>query len=264
MKIEKINENQIRFTLNKNDLASRELKLSELAYGSEKARSLFKDLMEQANYEYGFEADDLPLMIEAVPLSNDCIVLTVTRVEDPEELDTRFSKFAPSVHDDQPEGDLDSDFEDTPLDEVMDLFHKVQKADSGLFSDQNTTTNLPGAKSASKEAPAMQTKEKLPSDVVIVEYRVCEFNSLDHVIRFSRIVSTMNLCENSLYKDEKSGIWKLIIHNKIIEPEDFNKLCNIASEYGYILSHKPVPVSYYIKHCELICDQKAIQTMATI
>ena len=42
MKIEKINDNQIRCTLNRNDLISRQIKLSELAYGTEKAKSLFK------------------------------------------------------------------------------------------------------------------------------------------------------------------------------------------------------------------------------
>ena len=34
MKIEKINDNQIRCTLTRDDLAQRQLKLSELAYGS--------------------------------------------------------------------------------------------------------------------------------------------------------------------------------------------------------------------------------------
>ena len=37
MKLEKINDNQIRCTLTKADLADRQIKLSELAYGSEKA-----------------------------------------------------------------------------------------------------------------------------------------------------------------------------------------------------------------------------------
>ena len=37
MKIEKLNENQIRCTLTHADLAARHLKLSELAYGTEKA-----------------------------------------------------------------------------------------------------------------------------------------------------------------------------------------------------------------------------------
>ena len=46
MKIEKINENQIKCTLNKNDLASRQIKVSELAYGTEKAKLLFQDMMQ--------------------------------------------------------------------------------------------------------------------------------------------------------------------------------------------------------------------------
>ena len=34
-------------------------------------------------------------MVEAIPLSSESIMLIVTKVEDPEELDTRFSKFSP-------------------------------------------------------------------------------------------------------------------------------------------------------------------------
>ena len=83
MKIERVNENQIRCTLNQADLASRQLKISELAYGSEKAKELFRDMMQQASYEVGFEADDIPLMIEAIPISSDCIVLIITKVDEP-------------------------------------------------------------------------------------------------------------------------------------------------------------------------------------
>ena len=96
MKIEKINDNQIRCTLTRQDLADREIKLSELAYGTEKAKLLFRDMMQQAAYEFGFEANDIPLMIEAIPISSDSVILIVTKVEDPEELDTRFAKFSPS------------------------------------------------------------------------------------------------------------------------------------------------------------------------
>ena len=42
MKIEKVNENQIRCILSKEDLADRQIKLSELAYGSEKAKMLLE------------------------------------------------------------------------------------------------------------------------------------------------------------------------------------------------------------------------------
>jgi len=94
MKIEKINNNQIRCTLTKADLIARQLKLSELAYGTEKAKSLFRDMMEQARDEFGFDAEDIPLMIEAIPMSGDSIVLVITKVDDPEELESKFSRIS--------------------------------------------------------------------------------------------------------------------------------------------------------------------------
>ena len=33
-------------------------------------------------------------MVEAIPLSGESVMLVITKIEDPEELDTRFSKFS--------------------------------------------------------------------------------------------------------------------------------------------------------------------------
>ena len=48
MKIEKISNSQIRCILTGEDLASRQLRLSELAYGSDKARRLFREMVQLA------------------------------------------------------------------------------------------------------------------------------------------------------------------------------------------------------------------------
>lgn len=94
MRIEKVNDNQIRCTLTGEDLASRNIRVSELSYGSDKAKSLFRDLMQQASLMYNFDSEGMPLVVEAIPLNESCIVLLVTKVEDPEELDTRFASFS--------------------------------------------------------------------------------------------------------------------------------------------------------------------------
>ena len=119
MKIEKLNDNQIRCTLTPADLADRHLKLSELAYGTEKAKALFRDMMQQASFDFGFEADDLPLMIEAIPASSDSLVLIITKVEDPEELDTRFSRFTSLADTETP---------------VTDVFENLRLVNSSAFS----------------------------------------------------------------------------------------------------------------------------------
>lgn len=66
-------------------------------------------------------------MIEAIPTSSDSIVLIITKVEDPEELDTRFSKFAPSPT------DLDSRKRNVldkleGAEDILDLINKVKEA----------------------------------------------------------------------------------------------------------------------------------------
>lgn len=40
--------------------------------------------MQQASYEFGFEADDIPLMIEAIPISKETLILVITKVDNPD------------------------------------------------------------------------------------------------------------------------------------------------------------------------------------
>ena len=62
MRIERINENSIRCTLTSFDLSVRNLNLRELAYGSEKAKKLFDEMMTKAGNEVGFHAENMPIM----------------------------------------------------------------------------------------------------------------------------------------------------------------------------------------------------------
>ncbi|WP_317367346.1 adaptor protein MecA [uncultured Tyzzerella sp.] len=81
MKIEKINENQIKFLLTNEDLQEREIKLSELAQGSEKAQAFFRDIMTEAMLDCGFDATNAPLMIEAMPVTMDTVMIIVSKVD---------------------------------------------------------------------------------------------------------------------------------------------------------------------------------------
>ena len=70
-----------------------------------------------------FEADNIPLMIEAIPVSTESIILIITKVEDPEELDTRFSKFAPFKGNEKTDTvQLDG------ADNIIDIFQKLYEA----------------------------------------------------------------------------------------------------------------------------------------
>ncbi len=83
MKIEKINDLQMKFILGKSDLEQRNLDIADLAYGSIKTQELFQDIVETASRDYDFNEDDTPVMIEAVPVSKTSIMIIITKVANP-------------------------------------------------------------------------------------------------------------------------------------------------------------------------------------
>lgn len=283
MKIEKISDNQIKCTLNKSDLASREIKISELAYGTEKAKKLFRDMMQQAAYELGFEAEDIPLMIEAIPVSQDSIVLVITKVEDPEELDTRFSKFAPAEDDNQIEHLEDG----VTNNELIDLFKQIKNETFLPFSESmsslddeklksidknnlvdengNPVTILSNTKESKEEFKAKFKKQIERSNKKEANlFKLYSFNDLNVVIDLSKILSGVYNGKNSLYKENQTHTYYLILNQSSHTVEDFTKICNIVSEYGKPEKTTYAREAYCKEHLDLIADNEAIQKMGLL
>ncbi|MCI5901159.1 MAG: adaptor protein MecA [Blautia sp.] len=254
MKIEKINENQIRCTLTREDLADHQIRISELAYGSEKAKRLFRDMMHQAQVQFGFETDNLPLMIEAIPVNMESIILIITKVSDPEELDTRFSKFAPFKGDSAAENTIQFD----GADNIIDIFQKLYEAKlkSQASSDEKKSPDAPAEQSS-----AEKQEEPAPSVDLI---RLFSFRNLDDVIRASHGLNNLFQGENTLYKELPSGHYMLVLHQTNSTPEDFNKVCNILSEYGSGKAFSQAGEAYLCEHGEIIVSGQAIQQLAKL
>ena len=280
MKIERLNENQIRCTLNKSDLASRQLKINELAYGSDKAKELFRDMMQQASYELGFEAEDTPLMIEAIPVSSECIVLIVTKVDNPEELDTRFSRFSPSDSDDDNfafddietiEGNDYSDFslptaneeldecaatdeEGLPEDELMNIFNRVKEY-FNKDSDNKASQSSPSQPSGKGTTDRPEHRESANIS------RVFSFSSLDDITNAACIIDTFYKDTNSVYKNPSDRRYYLCISKTKCNSKDFNKVCNILSEYGQKESGFDNHIGFFAEHCECIIAEHALHIL---
>lgn len=281
MKIEKLNENQIRCTLNKSDLASRHLKINELAYGSDKAKELFRDMMQQASFELGFEAEDTPLMIEAIPISSECIVLIVTKVDNPEELDTRFSRFSPSDSDDDDSFDFDDietidsnnyssyslpkaneeldesaateeENNSIPEDDLMNILDRVKE----YFNKEST-----GKKIDKAEPPA---DKPAPEETVSHITRVFSFDSLDDISSVSRIIDRFYHDNNSVYKNPSDKRYYLTISKNKTSAKDFNKVCNILSEYGKKENQFDNYTGFFSEHCDCIVKDHAMHILCRL
>ncbi len=243
MIIEKVNDNQIRCTLYRQDLESHQFRLNELAYGSEKAKQLFRDIMQQAQIQCGFEADNIPLMIEAIPLNADSILLIITKVEDPEELDTRFSKFAPFKR-----SGLQDMLPFDGADNILDILQKISQARQGT--------------SAEKDALAETTSADQENIQNVKLIRMYIFSSLDDVISAAHSLKGFFSQPNTLYKDP-SGDFCLVLHQGSCSPEDFNKVCNILSEYGNGKPCSSAAEAFFQEHGKVITNN-ALTTLMTI
>ena len=242
MKIEKVNENQIRCTLSKEDLEDRQIKLSELAYGTEKAKNLFHDMIQQANYEFGFQTDDSPIMVEAIPLSGDHIILQITKVEFPDELDTRFSKFSESDEDEEEAVESNTFPKFSGADDILDVFRKLKKERAA------TTTEITGE------------EVTVPIDLV----KMFEFSNLEALERLAHVLSSYYSGANSVYKDLHKNRYCLFLHKSHHTPEEFNKICNIISEYGFQKKYTPATEGYLKEHGKIILKDHALQIINSL
>lgn len=246
MKIEKLNDHQIRCTLTKEDLAMRHINLSELAYGTEKTKALFQDMMTQASIDFGFEAEDIPLMIEAIPLSPEKIVLIITKVESPDELDTRFSNF---THWEE-EGDEDSDFAEDSMphpedisSELLELLDQLQKKHT-----------------SKQEAASGNSDTAVPANQI----RLFTFEDMNDAIEASYLISGLYRGDNTLYKDTVSNQYQLILHQEPHSLSEFNKIIHTMSSYLEKKNCTSSIEAYCVEHCRMIIPNHAVQTLARI
>jgi len=251
MKIELINENQIKCTLTRSDLAFHQIKLSELAYGTEKTKDLFQDMMDQAFNEFGFEASDA-LVIEAIPVSMDCIILMITRVEEPEDLDQGFSGLS-SV------GDLvfsDNDDND-PADELDDLIDSL--SDEHFLENGMDEAPAPARKPVIRTVPAGSVRASSgPAEMCF------SFEDLNSVIEFAHKAGGSFKGESTLYRSPDNGRYYILLVNTTRSAVLFGHICNLALEYG---SKEPTGFArgaFMGEHYEVLVPKGALQKLAYV
>jgi adapter protein MecA 1/2 len=240
--------------------------LQELAYGTDRARALFRDMMQQASDDVGFEVGDIPLMIEAIPVNPDCLILIITKVEDPEELDTRFSRFtkeSESEDDEEAEDEAEDDFSESDYEE----------ADSASIFDVlgNIVENLEAVRNASAKnsefQPLSSTLPKTEKKVVQGEYdiyRIFVFLSLGNVTSAAEQLRDVYHGENTLFKNPADAKYYLLLNQSEHTSDEFNLICNTLSEFGSKVKTSYAMPYYMSEHFTPIVKRTALQTLATL
>lgn len=234
MKIEKINNDKIKCTLSKKDLEMRNINVNELTYGSIKARRLFQDMLRQAKLQFDFDVRNSALLIEAIPISEEKIILNISKVEEPDELDTRFSRFSPMLpayDEEEPELNL-SNFGISSITDKLEAIDDMNK-------------NLEIQASGSYEYTA---------------YFI--FDSLKDVICSARIVLPYFSGKSSLKKLNENYL--LLIQKGNIKNEVFGHICNILSDCGIQEEPDAQRSYYYSRHLKTLIPDQAIESLAKL
>lgn len=251
MKIEKINDNQIRCILTREDLEQRQIRLSELAYGSEKAKSLFQDMMRQAAFQFGFQVENMPVMIEAIPLSSDSIVLVVTKVENPEELDARFTSFGPSIQ--------------NSLGQAGEGPGSLSPFEQLLESLKKDLSSGPAAKAASSPDRKSQNPDMAQLRRYLFTHRLFSFTSLRDLVQAASLTGEFYKGMSALYQDPSDRRYYLFLTMADMDTvKSMQHVLAVISEYGH-----SEPISYareqHLKeHCAVICPENALGMLSGI
>ncbi|MBR4581594.1 MAG: adaptor protein MecA [Lachnospiraceae bacterium] len=255
MKIEKINDSQIRCILTKSELEKRDLKLSEIAYGSAKVKKLFRDMMQLAYVQCGFEADNIPLAIEVIPF-RDYASIIVTKVEEPEELDTRYSRFAPGV-----------DASGGILSELDRLFRNIT---SSAPLPDGELPELPfDIDDEDDESPAGNDSMISIGNIPFKEAanRYFYFDGLDDLFTLAGALDSSLQFKSTLYKDKESSDeapYVLEISKEGLPSDEFTSLCAFVSEYGSLASTVETFPYYLTEHYEILIKDDALTVLKSI
>jgi adapter protein MecA 1/2 len=179
----------------------------------------------------------MPLMIEAIPTSDDSIVLIITKVEDPDEIDARFSKFAPAGNSDA--NKLEG------ADTLRNLFEKVKEK---LGSAEKP-------KSPQQESPAPKKQSPL---------RLFSFATMDDVMLAAQFLANMYSGSNTLYKDHEEDMFILAMDRADYTEKDFNRICNMLTEYGSLERSSTLTLAFLEEHCEALVVNDAVQQLALL
>ncbi|MBR6228646.1 MAG: adaptor protein MecA [Eubacterium sp.] len=273
MKIERISDNQIRCTLSKHDLVERHLKISELAYGSERAKELFRDMMEQANIDFGFDAEDIPLMIEAIPTSRESLVLVITKVDNPHEFDEKFANFrvpgeevsSDGVTTDYEDPSFENDVSDSfAFDDLLDCFDKMYEEEpEDEEKDDKEAQFIPLTEALQGVNKDRKSRSQKRTENIHERIKVYSFVSINPIIEAAHRVTPSYTGKNTVWKDVAGKKYYLLL-NRGNGKHAFHSVCSTMSEYG---AEEPVTYAtqdYFNEHFRVIIKDKALAQLAKL
>ena len=115
-----------------------------------------------------------------------------------------------------------------------------------------------------QEVPEKNDAKKEPVDVFTDITKLFVFQNLDNVTRLAHVLNGFYHDQNDLYKNPANKKFYLVIHKGKHTPEDFNKVCNILSEYAHQERYTDALAAYFEEHYDVIVSSNALEVLAEL
>ena len=94
--------------------------------------------------------------------------------------------------------------------------------------------------------------------------KIFSFRHLNELARLAHVLKGFYNGNSAVYKNPDTGFYSLVISKGSHSAEEFNKVCNIISEYGAPERYTPAAEAYLNEHCDIFISKQALQALAQI
>ena len=229
MKIERLSENQMRFTVWRQELEDNDIDISDIAGNkSGKADELLKMLMNRAKDEFGFEPESAPLVVEAMQVDQECMVFLVTKLEEGAEIDPKYEY--------------------------------IQKLKEGLKQNINL---LSPSKEPTVEGFIERPAEKEKKDNIL-PYVIYTFTDIEKLITVAKKTENFYRSNNTLYITPDDVTYFLVASRNTNTDGEFRLLCRQLREFGKPYDFNYATKYYMDEHYRLVIRDSALQVLAEL
>ena len=109
---------------------------------------------------------------------------------------------------------------------------------------------------ASENQPAKEEKT--------ITLRLFSCAAMEHVLQAAQMLNGMYHGSNTLYKDTAENLYILAIMQSDHSINDFNRICNMLTEFGTLEKSSGASLAFLEEHCEALVSNDAIQQLSAI
>ena len=257
MNIEPFDSNSMKVTLDSEDLERLGIDLHRDTYGSPKMQQLFRRIKTKLRQEYGFNPENQPLAIEAIPVSVEQLVLNFIPIY-PEDVGSTYAHFSSIA----------------PEDEEMGLYDSIpDESDSGLLTDDDDSFGSSRFRENSgsslffpphpPEGVSLRAFEKKDRQDAKPQALAVSFRSFQEAGTASSLLpDTADRAESCLFrmgKSQTADSYVLFIRpGNLPDKADMRRLARTLSEYGRVEVCTDARLDYFLEHGTCLIKSDAI------